>query len=128
MKPEDLYTIPVRLPNGKTIRAEQLIEPEQLQRGMQFRDELPEDRGLLFYHGKPGYYPYWMYQVRVPLDIIWIDSQKRVVEVVREAKPCPGPQEKCPVYGGGREAQYVLELRAGMAKASGLEPGARIEF
>lgn len=128
MRPEDYYTIPVRLPNGKLIRAEQLIEPEQLRRGMQFRDELAGNRGLLFYHGKPGYYQYWMYQVRVPLDIIWIDSRRQVVEVVHRAQPCPGPRERCPVYGGTREAQYVLELRAGMAQANGIEPGARLEF
>lgn len=128
MKPEDYYTIPLRFPNGREIRVEQLTEPEELQRGMQFREELPEDRGLLFYHAKPGHYPYWMYQVKVPLDIIWIDSRKRIVQVVHQAPPCPGPQEKCPVYGGGYEAQYVLEVRAGVAKANGLRPGAQVDF
>ncbi|MFZ5927488.1 MAG: DUF192 domain-containing protein [Acidobacteriota bacterium] len=128
MKPEEYGTIPVRLPSGKTVRAEQLIQPEEMARGMMFRESLPEDRGLLFYHGKPGLYSYWMYQVKVPLDIIWLDAGKRVVQVVHQAPPCPGPQEKCPAYGGSFEAQYVLEVRAGVAKANGVRPGTQIVF
>ncbi len=128
MKPEEYGTIPVRLPSGKTIRAEQLTQPAEIARGMMFRDSLAEDRGMLFYHGEPGRYSYWMYQVKVPLDIIWLDPGKRVVEVVHQAQPCPGPAEKCPAYGGGFEAQYVLELRAGVAKANGVQPGTQIMF
>lgn len=128
MRPEEYNTVPVRLPDGSVIRAEQLVQPEELARGMMFRDELPEDRGLLFYHGSPGRYPYWMYQVKVPLDIVWLDARKRVVEVVAAAPPCPGPQDRCPSYGGTHEAQYVLELRAGAAGRRGLQPGAQVEF
>ncbi|MEJ5369816.1 MAG: DUF192 domain-containing protein [Bryobacteraceae bacterium] len=128
MRPEDYNTVPVRLPSGKVIRAEQLVQPEELARGMMYRDELPEDRGLIFYHGKPGRYPYWMYQVKVPLDIVWLDGQKRVVQVVHQAPPCPGPQDRCLAYGGAFDALYVLEVRAGVAKANGLRPGAQVEF
>lgn len=128
MRPEEYNTVPVRLPDGSVIRAEQLVRPEDLARGMMFRDELPENRGLLFYHGLPGRYPYWMFQVKVPLDIVWLDTRKRVVQVVHNAPPCPGPQERCPSYGGDHEAQYVLELRAGEAARRGLRPGAEVEF
>jgi uncharacterized membrane protein (UPF0127 family) len=128
MKPEEYYTIPLRFPNGKVIRVEQLTQPQEIQRGMMFREDLPEDRGLLFYHDKPGHYSYWMYQVRIPLDIIWLDGQKRIVQVVHQAPPCPGPQEKCPVYGGSFESKYVLEVRAGVAKANGLRLGVQLEF
>jgi len=128
MKLDEYNTVPVRLPSGKVIRAEQLTQPEEIARGMMFRESLARDRGLLFYHGKPGYYSYWMFQVKVPLDIIWLDRNKRVAQVVHQAPPCPGPQEKCPLYGGGFEAQYVLEVAAGVAKANGVRPGALIEF
>ncbi len=128
LTPEEFNTLPVRLPNGAIIRAEQLVETEQIRRGMRYRDDLPANRGLLFIHGQPGFYSYWMYQVKVPLDIVWLDRQKRVVEVVHNAAPCPGPPEECRSYGGQFEASYVLELRAGVARASGLQPGAQVEF
>jgi uncharacterized membrane protein (UPF0127 family) len=128
MKPEEYNTVPVRLPSGKVIRAEQLSQPDEITRGMMFREDLPEDRGMLFYYSKPGFYSYWMHQVRVPLDIVWLNSAKQVVQVVHQAPPCPGPPEKCPVYGGGFEAQFVLEVRAGVARANGVRPGAQIEF
>ena len=128
MKPEEYNTVPVRLPNGRILRAEQMVQPEEILRGMKYRDDLSADRGMLFYHDKPGYYSYWMHEVKVPLDIIWLDAQKRVVQVVHGAPPCPGPQEKCPGYGGGFEAKYVLEVRAGVAKECGVRPGTQIDF
>ena len=67
---EEYYLSPLKLPDGATILVEQMRTPEQMTRGMMFRDELKRDRGLLFFHGGPGRYQYWMYQVKVPLDII----------------------------------------------------------
>lgn len=128
MKADDYNTIPVKFPNGEVIRAEQMVNPQDLARGMMFRDRLEADRGMLFFHSSPGRYPYWMYQVRLPLDIIWMDTQKRIVQIVHQAPPCPGPAEKCPSYGGGFEAAYVLEVAAGAARANGLKPGMQLEF
>lgn len=127
-RPEDLYTIPLHFPNGRQIRVEQLLDEESIRRGMMFREDLPENRGLLFCHGRPGFYRYWMYQVKIPLDIVWIGRGRRIVEVVENALPCPGPPEQCPSYGGNFEAEYVLELRAGTVRRNGLQPGVQLEF
>ena len=76
---EDFYGTDVTLPNGKRILAEAARTETMMIRGMMFRDSLAEDRGMLFTHGEPGNFGYWMFQVRIPLDIIWLSPQKRVV-------------------------------------------------
>ncbi|WP_162179912.1 DUF192 domain-containing protein [Bryobacter aggregatus] len=119
----------VTMPNGKSIYAEMAVDNMELLRGMMFRDSLAPDRGMLFLHNKLGKYPYWMFQVRIPLDIIWLDNKKNVVEVIPNVPPCPATSSTgCPTFGGTKEAQFVLELAAGMAAKYGVEPGTKVDF
>ncbi len=119
---------PVRLAGWHEIGAVVLTRAQDLMRGMMFRESLAPDRGMLFVHTAPGRYPYWMFQCRIPLDIIWLDSSKRIVEISAETPPCTGESSTCPTYGGNHDAQYVLELAGGMARKYGLQPGALISF
>lgn len=118
----------VRFPDGTEIRAELAIHEGDLLKGMKYRESLDEDRGMLFIYGKEGMYPFWMYEVKVPLDMIWLDSNKRVVQLVHQCPPCPGPSEKCPSYGGQVPATYILEVKAGVAKKHNIRPGVQLEF
>jgi uncharacterized protein len=124
---EDYGTRLVTFPSGRQIRAEVLVNPQDLARGMMFRDSLAPDRGMLFLHREAGQYPYWMYQVRIPLDMIWMDPERRVVEIA-SAPPCQTEPGQCPTYGGHVRAQYVLELAAGMAAKYGIKAGDTLEF
>jgi uncharacterized membrane protein (UPF0127 family) len=125
---EDLSTLVVTLPDGARIQAELLSRTEEMRWGMMGRDALEADHGLLFAHPQPGYNRYWMYQVRVPLDIIWMDSERRIVEISPDTPPCPKPPEQCPSYGGHAVSRYVLELAAGSAARHGLRVGDRLNF
>lgn len=128
LRAEDYRTVPVAFPNGKVIRAEQMVNRQDMLNGMMFRESLGEDRGMLFYHGREGSHGYWMYQVKVPLDLLWINKAKKIVQIVHKAPPCPGPREACPSYGGAFPASYVLEVPAGSAAANGLKPGMTLDF
>lgn len=125
---EDLNTRTVRLPDRTKIRAEVMLRESDMMKGMKYRDNLEPDRGMLFFHAQEGTYPYWMYEVKIPLDIIWMDRSRRIVEVFRKAEPCPGPKEKCPVYGGKERSLYVLELAGGMVDRYGLKVGQTLDF
>lgn len=118
----------VTLPNGREIRAEVRFTPVDVQRGMMFRDSLPEGQGMLFLHPKPGIYTYWMYQCRIPLDIVWMDSNQRIVEIAPNSPPCKTRTSECPVYGGHAQSQYVLELGAGEAARNRLQVGQSLTF
>jgi uncharacterized membrane protein (UPF0127 family) len=122
-------TRPVTLPNGKVIQAEVMAKEQDMYRGMMFRDSLAPDHGRLFIHGQPSKVPYYMYQVRIPLDILWIDADRRIVEISANTPPCKAKSPTgCPTYGGHYPAQWVLELAGGVAAKNGLAVGDVLSF
>ena len=125
---DSLRLRPVTLPDGRQILVETMLHPMDQARGMMFRDSLAPDRGMLFVHDRPGNYTYWMFQVRIPLDIIWMDANKRIVEISANTPPCHGKASECPQYGGNEKSQYVLELAGGMAEKYGLRTGQTLSF
>lgn len=126
--PEVLAMRTVTLPGGRQIRAEVEMTQVDMQKGMMFRDSLPRGRGMLFIHETPGLYPYWMYQVRIPLDMIWMDASHRIVEISADTPPCKTKASLCANYGGHEQAQFVLELGGGEARRLGLRLGQTLEF
>jgi uncharacterized membrane protein (UPF0127 family) len=125
---EDFSMLEVTLPRGQLIKAETMIAPQDLQRGMMFRTSLAADHGMLFVHETPGYYPYWTYRTLIPLDIVWMDSERRILQMVLDAKPCGPPARQCPQYICAKPFRYVLELGGGMAKKYGLEVGQKMQW
>lgn len=126
---EDYHLRDVKFPNGKVIRVEIMSKMADVMRGMMFRESLAPDRGMLFIHGTPGEYAYWMYQVRIPLDIIWLDQNKLITEISPRTPPCPSDKSsECPKFGGSRRSLYVLEIAAGEAANHKLQLGDKIDF
>ena len=125
---DDYNTRLVKLPRGQKVRVEVMGDPRDMARGMMFRDSLASDRGMLFLHREPGEYPYWMHDVRIPLDIVWMDPERRVVEIAPDSPPCKTESSLCPTYGGHHRAQYVLELAGGMAARYAIKFGDTLEF
>src|SRR4029079_11266235 len=94
-------TTEVTFPNGKTVIAETMLRDIDQMRGMMFRDSLAPDRGVLFVHPQEGNVSYWMYQVRIPLDIIWMDHDRKIVEISANTPACTSKSSRdCPSYGG----------------------------
>lgn len=125
---EDFNSRPVTLPDRTTVKAEVMMNATDMRRGMMFRDSFPEGRAMLFIHSSPGSYPYWMFQVKMPLDIVWMDKNRRVVEISENSPPCKTKASDCPNYGGNRTALYVIELPGGYAKKHGVREGEVLQF
>ena len=123
-----LNTRTVTLPDGFAVVAEMAVNSSDMERGMMYRTELKPGHGMLFVHAVPGRYPYWMANCKIPLDIIWMDTEHRVVEISANTPPCPEGGKDCPTYGGHAEAMFALELGGGEAAKHGVVPGARIAF
>lgn len=118
----------VELPNGARIEAETKLTPEGQAQGMMFRTSLAEDKGMLFVHATEEKSPYWMFQCEIPLDIIWMDRNRRIVEISADTPPCRETADKCPTYGGSAPSLFVLELAGGMAKKYNLKVGDTLRF
>jgi len=114
-------TVPVILPGGKVLLAE---IAENLRVGLMFRDSL--DQAMLFVHPVAGHYPLWMYQTKIPLDMVWLDSCSSIVEIVEGAQPCR--EQPCPRYGGATVSKYALEMPAGSVRQYGLKVGQKVQL
>lgn len=125
---EEFHSRRVTLPDGTAVQAEVMTQKHEMARGMMFRDTFPEGKAMLFIHGGPGKYPYWMYEVKMPLDIIWMDAFGNVVEVVESAPPCNKKASECQNYGGNKDSVVVLELPGGYGKRHGVKVGANVKF
>ena len=122
-----LPSTPVAMPDGTEVQAELAGTFPERQRGLMFRRELPANQGMLFLFEDSGRYGFWMLNTLLPLDILWLDSERRIVFISENTPPCP-QGTFCPTYGSDVVAQFVLELAAGQAAAHGLTAGARLEW
>lgn len=105
----------------------QLAEtPEEMARGLMFREKLETNGGMLFIFPKEEIYSFWMENTLIPLDIIWIDKNKKVVFIAKNVQPCK--IKKCPITTPSKEAFYVLEINAGLADKIGLSVGDNLIF
>ena len=100
-------------------KVELAVTLSQRARGLMFRNSLAKDRGMLFVYDKEGYYPFWMRNTKIPLDIIWMDKERKVVFVKNNASPC-GLKKCIPIYPN-RKAKYVLEVNADITKDLGIQ-------
>lgn len=100
---------------------------EKRNRGLMHRDQLAEGTGMLFLHDREQPLAYWMKNTRIPLDIFYFDSQRRLVSVSRNVPPC-SLGDRCPPYPSTGPALYVLELNAGEARKLDVKRGDEITF
>jgi len=115
---------------GALVVQAEVPEGDAFYRGLGGRESLPDGRGMLFVFPDSGPHGFWMKDMLIPIDIIWISTEGRVVDI-QTAQPEPGvadPQLKR--YSPNGEAKYVLEVRAGLAAEKGVNVGgeARIEL
>ena len=69
------------------------------------------------------------YQVKIPLDIIWMNMRHQVVEISANTPPCPSKSAKlCPGYGGAEKSIFVLELAGGSVARYNIRVGDIIQF
>lgn len=120
--------VAIKMPNGTVVRAEVADTPQKRARGLMFRESLPKDRGMLFTFAEPQQWSFWMKNTRIPLDIIWLDGNKRIVHVERNVPTCSRTDDGCPQYQPNDNAIYVLELAGGMADVLKLQRGSVLSF
>ena len=106
--------------------AEVADTPIRHQMGLMFRDSLPSDRAMLFIYPGDDFHSIWMKNCRIPLDIVWLDQKRRVVQMEENAPPCQ--TARCPTYTPSQKNRYVLEFPAGLIRREQIHPGSRIDF
>ncbi len=125
--PQDTHSGPrIILPDDFAVRVEAVTDDSTRSQGLMFRDRVPEGTGMLFVFVESGEYPFWMKNTLVPLDMVWLDDQRRVVHVSANVPPCKA--DPCPSYAPNARAKYVLELGAGEAGKHRVVNGSTLKF
>ncbi len=93
--------------------------------GLSGRRKMSEDRGMLFVFDESGKHRFWMKGMNFPLDIIWLDKDKKIVAMQENAAPCTA---NCATLTPAKDSKYVLEVNAGEIKKINLSIGETIDF
>jgi uncharacterized protein len=126
VQPAQPVVIPLKLPSGKVQQSELMVEPGDRAMGLMFRPSLPADRSLLFVFDDLDFHGIWMKNCRFPIDIVWLDENRKVVHVAEGVPPCK--KEPCAVYEPLRRAAYVVEMNSGQARKEKVTLGSTLEF
>lgn len=118
--------VPLTLPSGKVLKVEVMVKDEDRAMGLMFRASLPADQGMLFIFEASDFHGIWMKNCKFPIDILWLDKDRKVVDVAESVPPCK--QDPCPVYQPLRKAAYVVELSAGQARREKATRGSAVSF
>jgi len=94
-------------------------EKEEWTEGLMFRTTLLPDRGMLFIFPDENERSFWMKNTFFPLDIIFLNKDKQIVHIERNAQPCQA--EPCELYKSPKKAQYVIEVNAGFCRQLKIE-------
>jgi uncharacterized protein len=91
------------------------------ERGLMYRRELPEGRGMLFDFFRDQPVGFWMKNTYIPLDMIFIRGDGRIVSIAENTEPL---SER--VVPSGAPVRAVLEVKGGTARRLGIEPGDQV--
>ena len=94
---------------------------EERQRGLMFRRELPEGRGMLFDFKQDTNVAMWMKNTYLSLDMIFIRADGRIQRIAENTVP-----ESTQIIPAGAPVRAVLEVIAGTARKLGIKPGDRV--
>ncbi|MAN58716.1 MAG: hypothetical protein CMC08_02640 [Flavobacteriaceae bacterium] len=95
----------------------------QTQTGLMYRSGMEDSQGMLFVFGNEEPRSFYMKNTEFALDIIFLDANRRIVSIQKNAKP--RDPTSLPSEG---PAQYVLEVNAGLSDQWDLEPGDKVDW
>jgi uncharacterized membrane protein (UPF0127 family) len=92
--------------------------------GLSNRESLDQNSGMLFVFSDPGSYQFWMKDMHFPVDVVWINADKKVVSMNTNMSPDTYPKTFSPVS----DILSVLELNAGATSKFGIATGTILQF
>jgi uncharacterized membrane protein (UPF0127 family) len=118
----DLQTLEIASKNGVHIFSIELAKSnEERARGLMYRKELAEGKGMLFDFAPEQDVSMWMKNTYVSLDMIFIRGDGRILRIAEDTEPL---SER--IISSGGPVRAVLEVVAGTARKLGLAPGDRV--
>ncbi len=97
------------------------LAPAQQSQGLMFRRQLAADAGMLFYHRRDKVATMWMRNTFVPLDMLFVAADGRIVHIVERTVP-----QSLTTITAGKPVRAVLEVNAGTVRRLAIQSGDRL--
>ena len=94
--------------------------------GLSETKSLSQDQGMIFLFEKPDYYAFWMRNMKLPIDIIYIKNDQ-IVTIQSNVAP-PKEEESPIVYTPTEPSDKVLEIQAGLAQKYDFKKGDKVKY
>lgn len=115
--------------NTLSVEADVAASTSQRRKGLSKKDSLPFGEGMIFVFENPGKFGIWMKDMRFAIDIIWLDQDKKIVDIVTNVAPESGKKDaELTVYKPRADAKYVLEVNAGLVDLNHIQIGDQASF
>lgn len=121
-----LEVIPLRVITARgphAFRVEVARTPQEQAKGLMFRTEMGADEGMLFPYDQPHVLSFWMRNTVLSLDLVFIDEQRRIINIAENAVPYSEQSILSDAPGIA-----VLELNGGRARELGIVAGDKVEW
>jgi uncharacterized membrane protein (UPF0127 family) len=112
----------MRISIGKRILAENYAEAKSIfQKGFGLMFHCKVSKPLVFFFNKEKIVPLHMWFVFMPIDVIFLDKNKKVVELLEDFKPFS-------FYKPNKLAKYLIEFESGTIKGKKVKIGEKVSF
>lgn len=112
-----------------SIEAKVADSASERKRGLANQESLPLGEGMLFVFQNEGTYGIWMKDMKFAIDIVWLDRNKKIVDIAKNIPPEPEKKEdELTIYKPQSAALYVLEVNAGLTSLHAILVGDAVEF
>lgn len=95
--------------NGTLFKAYVSDTPAARAQGLSGVRHMKENAAMLFIFPNEGSWGIWMKDMKIPIDILWLDSNKRIVHIEKNISPETYPN----IFFPRSASLYVIELPAG---------------
>jgi uncharacterized membrane protein (UPF0127 family) len=106
-----------------TFQVEVADTPAKRELGLQYRRELAVDHGMIFLFPAESEHSFWMKNTPIPLDMIFINREGKIIGIVEQAVPFSTDSRSVP-----GASQFVLEINGGLSKSYGIKAGDFVRF
>ena len=98
--------------------------PEERALGLQYRESLGKNSGMLFIFESESNHTFWMYNTYIPLDIIFLNRDRKIVHIAKNTTPLSTET----INPQNNTILYAIEVNAGTSDRLGLQIGDRVSF
>jgi len=124
VRPAELATLEIASKTGVHPFAVEVVSNEaDRAKGLMYRKEVPEGRGMLFDFHTEQEVSFWMQNTYVSLDMLFIRADGRILSIAENTEPL-----STKLINSKGQVRAVLEVVAGTARKLGIAPGDRVAF